>query len=98
MSESQPPRTVPNDWRPALGAHYRLQWEPAQDSHVLLYPEGMVRLNMSSGEIMGLCNGERSVANIVETLQEKFADAGDLGPDIHDFLFEARARGWLRDN
>ena len=24
---------------------FRLQWEPAQDCHVLLYPEGMVKLN-----------------------------------------------------
>jgi pyrroloquinoline quinone biosynthesis protein D len=24
---------------------FRLQWEPAQNAHVLLYPEGMVRLN-----------------------------------------------------
>ncbi len=29
-----------NAERPALNKLFRLQWEPAQDAHVLLYPEG----------------------------------------------------------
>jgi pyrroloquinoline quinone biosynthesis protein D len=33
---------------------FRLQWEPAQNAHVLLYPEGMVKLNQSAGEILKL--------------------------------------------
>ena len=37
---------------PRVGAGFRLQWEPAQDCHVLLYPEGMVKLNGSAGEII----------------------------------------------
>ena len=51
--------------RPRIGAGFRLQWEPAQDCHVLLYPEGMVKLNGSAGEIMKRCDGERSVEAIV---------------------------------
>ena len=31
--------------RPLIGRGFRLQWEPAQNAHVLLYPEGMVKLN-----------------------------------------------------
>ena len=38
--------------QPRVGSGFRLQWEPAQDCHVLLYPEGMVKLNGSAGEIM----------------------------------------------
>ena len=30
------------DSRPRVGAGFRLQWEPVQEAHVLLYPEGMV--------------------------------------------------------
>ena len=37
---------------PRIGHGFRLQWEPAQESHVLLYPEGMVKLNQSAGEIL----------------------------------------------
>ena len=36
--------------RPAIGTGFRLQWEPAQEVHVLLYPEGMVRLSHSAAE------------------------------------------------
>ena len=37
---------------PSLSAMFRLQWEEVQQSWVLLYPEGMVKLNGSAGEIM----------------------------------------------
>ena len=43
--------------KPAIGRGFRLQWEPAQNAHVLLYPEGMVKLNGSAGEILKRCDG-----------------------------------------
>ena len=49
---------------PRIGRGFRLQWEPAQDCHVLLYPEGMVKLNQSAGEILKRCDGQRDVAAI----------------------------------
>ncbi len=58
--------------QPRVGPGFRLQWEPAQDCHVLLYPEGMVKLNGSAGEIMKRCDGERSVAAIVAELEQAF--------------------------
>ena len=42
---------LPADARPAIAAGMRLQWESAQEAHVLLYPEGMVKLNGSAGAI-----------------------------------------------
>ena len=50
--------------KPRVGAGFRLQWEPMQDCHVLLYPEGMVKLNGSAGEIMKRCDGQRTLAEI----------------------------------
>ena len=44
-----------------VGHGFRLQWEPAQSCFVLLYPEGMVKLNQSAGEIMKRCDGQRDV-------------------------------------
>ena len=35
--------------RPAIERGFRLQWEEAQNAHVLLYPEGMIKLNGSAG-------------------------------------------------
>ncbi|NKI97812.1 pyrroloquinoline quinone biosynthesis peptide chaperone PqqD [Rhizobacter sp. SG703] len=80
--------------RPRVGPGFRLQWEPVQDCHVLLYPEGMVKLNGSAGEIMKRCDGERSVAAIVEDLEKAFSAQG-LEPDVRAFIELAAKQRWL---
>ena len=72
----------------------RLQWEEAQQAHVLLYPEGMVQLNPSSAEILGRCDGQRSAETIVAELEREFPDA-DLADDVREFLATALANGWI---
>jgi len=87
--------TPPGDaTRPRIGSGFRLQWEPAQNSHVLLYPEGMVRLNQSSGEILKRCDGQRSLAAIVQELEAAFSTPG-LGPDVRAFVELAGQQRWL---
>lgn len=80
--------------QPRVGPGFRLQWEPAQDCHVLLYPEGMVKLNGSAGEIMKRCDGERDVAAIVADLEQTFATTG-LEKDVLGFLEVAGKQRWL---
>ncbi|MDM0111827.1 pyrroloquinoline quinone biosynthesis peptide chaperone PqqD [Variovorax sp. J22R133] len=80
--------------QPRVGPGFRLQWEPAQSAHVLLYPEGMVKLNQSGGEIMKRCDGERSVAVIVGELEEAFSMKG-LGDDVLAFVEMAGKQRWL---
>lgn len=41
---------------------------------MLLYPEGMIKLNESAGLIGGLVDGQRSVAAIIAELQQQFPD------------------------
>lgn len=78
---------------PRIAPLYRLQWEPAQVSWVLLFPEGMVKLNSSAGEILRRCDGRRSVAAIVAELD---AAAGvDVGADVRAFLQLASERRWV---
>jgi len=79
---------------PRIGPGFRLQWEAAQDCHVLLYPEGMVKLNGSAGEIITRCDGQRSVAGIVAELEAAFAVQG-LEPDVLAFLRMAADKRWL---
>ena len=74
---------------------FRLQWEKAQDCHVILYPEGMVKLSASAGAIMQELDGSRTVAEIIQRLSDQFNGA-DLGPDVINFLQTAFANGWLR--
>ncbi|MBT8768930.1 pyrroloquinoline quinone biosynthesis peptide chaperone PqqD [Pseudomonas boanensis] len=81
---------------PILRRGFRLQWEPVQGCHVLLYPEGMVKLNESAGEILGLVDGERSVAQIIADLSRKFPDVPGLNEDILAFIEVAHAQFWLQ--
>jgi pyrroloquinoline quinone biosynthesis protein D len=74
---------------------YRFQWEPAQQMHVLLYPEGMVKLPGSSGEILKRVNGIASVGEIVADLERAFPGA-DLRGDVVEFLEHAYGKGWVR--
>ena len=82
------------DSKPSLGRGFRLQWEPAQQAHVLLYPEGMVKLNGSAGEILKRCDGARTVGEIVNDLETTFATTG-LGRDITAFMAIALEKRWL---
>ncbi|MEH6473675.1 MAG: pyrroloquinoline quinone biosynthesis peptide chaperone PqqD [Halopseudomonas sp.] len=83
---------------PSIRPHFRFQWEEAQQGYVLLYPEGMVKLNGGAGEILACCDGQTSVAQIVEQLDSKFPDAGGLNSDIQGFLGVAHEQQWLQFN
>lgn len=87
--------TAPSlDSRPRVGPGFRLQWEPAQEAHVLLYPEGMVKLNGSAGEIMKRCDGERDLQAIVADLEAAFTTQG-LEGDVVAFVELAGRQKWL---
>lgn len=89
------PATVDPNWVPSINRLFRLQWEEAQGCYVLLYPEGMVKLNGGAGEILSRCDGNNSVATLTEDLTRCFPDAEDIAEDIEAFLIEARQKGWL---
>ncbi|MCL7462854.1 pyrroloquinoline quinone biosynthesis peptide chaperone PqqD [Pseudomonas sp. NW5] len=80
---------------PVLRRGFRFQWEPVQDCHVLLYPEGMIKLNGSAGAILVEVDGVRSVAAIAADLQARFPDAEGIAEDILAFLEVARERFWI---
>jgi len=82
------------DDRPQIGRGFRLQWEPAQSAHVLLYPEGLIKLNASAGEIMKRCSGEATIAEITADLEAAFATTG-LSDDVIRFVSMAVDKRWL---
>ena len=79
---------------PKLSGLFRLQWEPAQDAHVLLYPEGMVKLNQSAAQILLRCDGTRDLPALIADLEQAF-NAKGLAPEVEAFVEHARSRGWL---
>ncbi|EIJ41238.1 coenzyme PQQ biosynthesis protein PqqD [Beggiatoa alba B18LD] len=75
---------------------HRFQWEEAQQCFVILYPEGMVQLNPTAGEILQRCNGQRTVSDIVQDLQTAFPQGGEaIVQDVHEFLKAAQEHGWI---
>ena len=84
-----------SDWIPILNRQFRLQWEEAQQCYVLLYPEGMVKLNLSAGEILALCDGTNNLSAIIEELTERFPEADNIAGDVEAFFAQARQNRWL---
>jgi pyrroloquinoline quinone biosynthesis protein D len=79
---------------PSVARPFRFQWEEAQACFVLLYPEGMVKLNPAAGEILKRCDGQRTVDEIIGELEEQFSVA-DLANDVLEFFVEADGKGWI---
>lgn len=86
--------TITADAVPKVGRNFRIQWEPAQEAYVLLYPEGMVKLNQSAGEILKRCDGATTVAAIVADLEASFSTQG-LNADVIAFIELAVQQNWV---
>jgi pyrroloquinoline quinone biosynthesis protein D len=80
--------------RPAVERGFRLQWEAVQNAHVLLFPEGMIKLNTSAGEILKRCDGATSIADITADLERAFATS-NLSEDVMRFVVMAVEKKWL---
>jgi pyrroloquinoline quinone biosynthesis protein D len=77
---------------PRLHPKARLQRDEVRGRDVLLYPEGLVTLNLTGAEILGLCDGVRSVADIVAALEQRYGASG-LEQDVMSFLDGLGAKG-----
>ena len=82
------------DTRPKLARLFRMQYEEAQQAYVLLYPEGMVKLNQSASEILKRCDGQRDVKAIIADIEQAF-NASGLEKDVTGFLALASENGWI---
>ena len=78
-----------------LAPGHRLQWEEAQACWVVLYPEGLVRLNDSAAEILRRCDGATPLGTVITDLEQAFG-AQDLTGDVLQLVAAACAEGWLR--
>ena len=83
------PDTVPRLWRLA-----RLEYDPVRQKHVLLYPEGAVLLNDTGTAILELCNGTRTVDQIVTILTERYH--ADVSADVNEYLSQMADRELVR--
>lgn len=77
---------------PRLHPKARLQWDEVRQRDVLLYPEGLVALNVTGAEILKLCDGTRSVSDVAATLRERYG-APEVEGDVTQLLDALAARG-----
>jgi pyrroloquinoline quinone biosynthesis protein D len=70
--------------RPHLARQARMEWDPARKQQVLLAPEGVLVLNQTGATILSLCDGERTVVEIVEELRGKYNRVD--GDEVRNFL------------
>jgi pyrroloquinoline quinone biosynthesis protein D len=80
----------------AIALHHRFQWEEAQQSYVILFPEGMVKLHGGAGEVIKRVDGKATVGDIVADLKTTFPDADGIEDDIMGMFDLAVGKAWLR--
>ena len=70
------------------------------DEAMLLVPEGALRLKGAASEIIGLIDGQRSIAAITIELQQKHAatDPSQIAAEVKQFLDKLHARSVLLYN
>jgi pyrroloquinoline quinone biosynthesis protein D len=78
----------------AFSPLHRLQWEEAQQKYVILYPEGMVELNLPAAAILKLCDGTRTLDTIVGELERAYETTG-LHDDVAELAESALENGWI---
>ena len=84
-------------WRPRIAARARLKFDPIAKQEMLLFPEAALALNETGAAIVRLCDGARSVDEIVEQLSKKYGGERDaLVREVADFLSSIRACGLLQ--
>lgn len=79
--------------RPHLARLVRLQWDAVRERHVLLAPEGVLVLNRTGAIILELCDGERTVDEIVGELRGRYSRVA--GDEVRDFLSRLSAKRWV---
>jgi pyrroloquinoline quinone biosynthesis protein D len=82
--------------RPRLVTGARLRYDEVREEHLLLIPEGAVRLNRTAAEVLELCDGERSLDEIVGTLSARY-DGSDLREDVQVLVDGMAERGLVVD-
>jgi pyrroloquinoline quinone biosynthesis protein D len=84
-------------WRPRLASKARLRWDDVEKRHMLVFPEAALLLNETAAEILKLCDGERTIEQLVDTLAQQFvgADRTMIANEVTDLLTRLQTRGLL---
>ena len=82
--------------RPRLVTGARLRYDDVREEHLLLVPEGVVRLNPTAAAVLELCDGERSLDDIVGALSARY-DGAAVRDDVVELLDAMTQKGLVVD-
>ena len=77
---------------PRLVTGARLTYDDVREEHILLIPEGAVRLNPTAAEVLELCDGERSLDDIAGALSARYEGA-DVRDDVRELVDALAQKG-----
>lgn len=71
--------------KPRLADKARLKWDAVREKHLLLFPEGVLVLNPTAQAVLELCDSQRTVADIVQILGERY-QSDEVGGGVKQIL------------
>lgn len=81
---------IGTDSVPRLRRGVRLTFDHVRDTHVLLFPEGVLVPNKTAAAILELCDGARHVSEITAVLRKRYT--GVRESDVLDVLARLKDR------
>jgi pyrroloquinoline quinone biosynthesis protein D len=82
--------------RPRLVDGARLQYDDVREEHLLLIPEGAVRLNETAAQVLELCDGRRSLEEIAAAVSQRYVGDG-VADDVRELIRGMGERGLVVD-
>jgi pyrroloquinoline quinone biosynthesis protein D len=84
--------------RPVLPRHAKLKFDETRQVWVILAPERVLAPDEIAVEVLQLCDGVRSVSDMVDMLAEKYvADRGAIATDVIAMLQDLADKGFLTE-
>ena len=100
MSELRSNRriSVSADSKPVLPRHAKLKFDETRQRWVILAPERVLAPDEIAVEVLQLCDGVRSVADMVDQLAVKYAaERGAIATDVIAMLQDLADKGFLTE-
>ena len=90
--------TVSEASRPILPRHAKLKFDETRQVWVILAPERVLAPDEIAVEVLQLCDGARSVAEMIDELAAKYtADRADISTDVVAMLQDLADKGFLTE-
>jgi pyrroloquinoline quinone biosynthesis protein D len=88
---------VGTETRPKLPAYLKLRHDAGRDRWILLAPERVLTPDQTAVAVLKLCDGKRTVEEIVEALAQEYSAAKDvISADVIELLQGLADKGYIK--